>query len=194
MNADVSGQGACALPPPVTPPARSVTSGAVAAPASNEPEPVAQPVARPAAGPDPAPGRGRLVVAVALLDERRRVLAARRREPPAYAGMWEFPGGKVEPGETELDALVRECREELDVEIEVGPVLGEVELARPGWVLRVWFGRITGRVPRMVDHDELRWLSVAELYDVRWMPADGPLVDRLHQVLAGSDTVGWPAG
>jgi len=136
--------------------------------------------------------QGRVVVAVALLDDRRRVLAARRREPPVYAGMWEFPGGKVEPGESEFDALVRECREELDVEIEVGPMLGEVDLARPGWVLRVWFGRITRRVPRMVDHDELRWLGADELDDVRWMPADGPLVDRLRQVLVGTGVGRWP--
>ncbi|ABD13216.1 ADP-ribose pyrophosphatase [Frankia casuarinae] len=128
--------------------------------------------------------KGRLVVAVALLDDDRRVLAARRREPHPYAGMWEFPGGKVEPGEHELDALVRECREELDVEIEVGPPLGEVGLSSPGWVLRVWLGRVTRQQPRLVEHDELRWLGVAELDDVRWMPADGPLVAELRRVLS----------
>ncbi|KJE25049.1 ADP-ribose pyrophosphatase [Frankia torreyi] len=140
----------------------------------------------------PPAARGRLVVAVALLDDERRVLAARRREPPAYAGMWEFPGGKVEPGEDELDALVRECREELDVEIEVGPPLGEVELASPGWILRVWFGRVVGRSPRLLDHDELRWLAADELDDVRWMPADGPLVEKLRDALTGPDPIRWP--
>jgi 8-oxo-dGTP diphosphatase len=132
------------------------------------------------------------VVAAALLDAERRVLAARRREPPAYAGMWEFPGGKVEPGESELAALARECREELDVEIEIGPPLGEVSLTRPGWILRVWLGRVTRGRLRMVDHDELRWLAAAELDDVRWMPADGPLVDRLREVLTGPEPIRWP--
>ncbi|CAO5246803.1 8-oxo-dGTP diphosphatase [Frankia sp. AgKG'84/4] len=174
MNADVHGPGACAP----TPPAGGATRGTQAD------------LAVPGAGQVPVPGR--LVVAVALLDDAGRVLAARRREPPAYAGRWEFPGGKVEPGEGALDALVRECREELDVEIEVGPWLGEVNLARPGWVLRVWFGRVTRGDPRMVDHDELRWLAATELDDVAWMPADGPLVDRLREVLTGPGALGWP--
>ncbi|WP_283096541.1 (deoxy)nucleoside triphosphate pyrophosphohydrolase [Frankia umida] len=120
-----------------------------------------------------------------------RVLAARRQEPSAYAGMWEFPGGKVEPGESEHEALARECREELDVEIEIGPPLGEVDLASPGWVLRVWCGRITRGRPRLVAHDALRWLSAAELDDVPWMPADGPLVDRLRDVLASPAPLDW---
>ncbi|CAO5181722.1 8-oxo-dGTP diphosphatase [Frankia sp. AiPs1] len=165
MNVDARGQGACAPHPPVA---------------------------------------GRLVVAVALLDvearsgrgpqESRvpRVLAAQRREPPAYAGMWEFPGGKVEPGESEHEALARECREELDVDIEIGPPLGEVALASPGWVLRVWFGRVARGRPRLVTHDALRWLSAAELDDVVWMPADGPLVTRLREVLARPGNCAWP--
>ncbi|WP_163553093.1 (deoxy)nucleoside triphosphate pyrophosphohydrolase [Candidatus Frankia alpina] len=170
MNADVGGPRTGAS----TPPGRGATSG------------------EQADGGAPGAAGGRLVVAVALLDDERRVLAARRCEPRAYAGMWEFPGGKVEPGEDELDALVRECREELDVEIEVGPPLGEVGLASPGWILRVWFGRVTGRSPRLLDHDELRWLAAAELDDVHWMPADGPLVEKLRQALTGPDPIRWP--
>jgi len=131
------------------------------------------------------------VVAVALLDDSGRVLAARRTSPPAVAGMWEFPGGKVEPGEDELAALGRECREELDVEIEVGPWLGEVDLARPGWTLRVWLGRITRGEPRAVDHDLLRWLGRDELDDVEWLPADAPLIEALREVLAGPGPAGW---
>ncbi|MDT3441248.1 MULTISPECIES: (deoxy)nucleoside triphosphate pyrophosphohydrolase [unclassified Pseudofrankia] len=147
-----------------------------------------------AAGPgDVRAGRGRLVVAVALLDGQRRVLAARRTSPPAYAGMWEFPGGKVEPGEDELEALERECREELDVQIEAGPVLGQVELASPGWRLRVWFGRICSGTPRAVEGGELRWLSVAELGDVSWLPADLPLVDALRRRLLEPEPLVFPA-
>jgi 8-oxo-dGTP diphosphatase len=127
-----------------------------------------------------AASRGRLVVAIALLDDARRVLAARRTSPPAYAGMWEFPGGKVEPGEGELAALARECREELDVEIEIGSFLGQADLASPGWRLRVWFGRILAGTPRAVEGGELRWLSVAELDDVSWLPADLPLVEAMR--------------
>jgi 8-oxo-dGTP diphosphatase len=139
-------------------------------------------VARAAVG-GPTGSRGRLVVAVALVDGARRVLAARRTSPPAYAGMWEFPGGKVEPGEDELAALARECREELDVEIEIGPFLGQADLASPGWRLRVWFGRTLGGTPRAVEGGELRWLSVAELDDVPWLPADLPLVAAMRRRL-----------
>jgi 8-oxo-dGTP diphosphatase len=128
-------------------------------------------------------GRGRLVVAVALVDDARRVLACRRTDPPAFAGLWEFPGGKVEDGEEELAALVRECREELDIEIEVGPPLGEVALASPGWTLRVWLGRVSAGQPRPVEHGALRWLSAAELDEVEWLPADAPLVAALRRRL-----------
>ncbi|MBL7501402.1 (deoxy)nucleoside triphosphate pyrophosphohydrolase [Frankia sp. CNm7] len=135
-----------------------------------------------------------MVVAVALVDEARRVLAARRTSPSAYAGMWEFPGGKVEPGEDELAALARECREELDVQIEVGPVLGQVDLASPGWRLRVWIGRIRAGMPRAVEGGELRWLSAAELDDVSWLPADLPLVESLRQRLADPEPMAFGAG
>jgi 8-oxo-dGTP diphosphatase len=121
----------------------------------------------------------RVVVAAAILDDARRVLACRRSRPPELAGQWEFPGGKVEPGETEPAALRRECREELGIEITVGDAVGEAVLPRPGWVLRVSLVRILTGEPAATEHDALRWLSAAELYDVPWLPADLPIVDAL---------------
>jgi 8-oxo-dGTP diphosphatase len=114
----------------------------------------------------------------------RRVLAACRAAPPELAGRWEFPGGKVEPGETDAEALLRECREELGVEVELGPPLGEVVLPS-GAPLRVWRGRVVAGVPLPLEHRELRWLSAAQLDDVPWIPADLPLVDALRPLLAG---------
>lgn len=128
-------------------------------------------------------GGGQVVVAVALLDDLDRVLACRRTEPPLYAGRWEFPGGKVEAGEDEQIALVRECREELGVEIEVGQALGEAVLDRPGWVLRVWFGRVLSGTPAALEHDAVRWLAADELDDVPWLPADVDLVAELRRRL-----------
>jgi 8-oxo-dGTP diphosphatase len=139
-----------------------------------------------------APPAGRLVVAAALVDDARRILAARRAGPAEVAGLWEFPGGKVEDGEDELAALARECREELDVEIETGPLLGEVELTRPGWRLRVWLGRIRAGEPRALEHGALRWLAVSELADVAWLPADLPLVDALRRRLVAPDPMAFP--
>ena len=113
-----------------------------------------------------------------------RVLASRRTEPPRLAGLWEFPGGKVEPGEDDTTALVRELREELQVEVSVGARLGGDLLIGSTAVLRVYQCSITSGEPALVDHDEHRWLAADELDDVAWIPVDLPLVDELRTLLA----------
>jgi 8-oxo-dGTP diphosphatase len=124
----------------------------------------------------------RVVVAAAIIDGGR-VLAARRAYPPELAGGWEFPGGKVEPGEDERCALRRECREELGIEVAVGEPLGEADLDRPGWVLRAWLATVDAGTPVAAAHDALRWLGPAELDDVAWLAPDRPIVDSLRQYL-----------
>jgi 8-oxo-dGTP diphosphatase len=121
------------------------------------------------------------VVGAALLHDGR-LLAAQRSSPPALAGLWEFPGGKVEPGEQEPAALVRECREELAVEVEPGPLLGEVPV--PVGTLRVYRARLLSGWPEAREHAELRWLAPDELQSVPWIPVDRPLVDLLTEELA----------
>lgn len=108
-----------------------------------------------------------------------RVLASRRTEPPHLAGFWEFPGGKVEVGESDVAALRRELREELVVEAAVGARLGPDVLLGDTGVLRVYLCRLLSGEPRLVDHDEHRWLGPAELADVPWIPVDLPLVALL---------------
>jgi 8-oxo-dGTP diphosphatase len=124
----------------------------------------------------------RLVVVVgAAIIEDGRLLAARRTEPPALAGGWEFPGGKVEPGESDEQALIRECREELGVEIELGERVGGDWPLRPGVAMRVWLARLRdGRPEPIEDHDALRWLARHELFDVAWLPADLPVVAAIR--------------
>jgi 8-oxo-dGTP diphosphatase len=114
-----------------------------------------------------------------------RVLACERAEPPEMAGKWEFPGGKVEPGEDEQDALVRECEEELGVSVQVGArVGGDVLLGHGRAVLRVYAASLrNGQQPQAIEHAELRWLGVDELYSVPWLPADAPIVDALRPLL-----------
>jgi|SRR5450631_2301832 len=120
------------------------------------------------------------VVGAAIVDDLNRpttLLSGRRTEPPELAGGWELPGGKVEPGEHPQDALLREIREELGVEIELGALVqGPVSGAWPlgqRYVMQVWLARIIQGVPRpLQDHDQLRLLTKGELYDVRWLPAD----------------------
>lgn len=129
------------------------------------------------------------MVGAALLREDpargRCVLASRRTEPPRLAGLWEFAGGKVEPGESDEQALVRELREELQVEVEVGARLGGDLPIGGTAVLRVYLCRLLEGEPALVDHDEHRWLTAAELLDVPWIPVDLPLVEQLRAVLAG---------
>jgi len=123
------------------------------------------------------------IVAAAIL-RGGRVLAAQRAGPSALAGGWEFPGGKVEVGESDEIALLRECREELAVDIVLDDRLGgDVALVDGSAVLRVWTARIVGGDPVAIEHAELRWLSPAELTDVAWLPADLPLVEELRTVL-----------
>ena len=114
-----------------------------------------------------------------------RVLASRRTEPPRLAGLWEFPGGKVEPGESDEVALVRELREELEVEVEVGERLGHDLRIGESAVLRVYLCRLVRGEPALVDHDEHRWLGADELLDVPWIPVDLPLVEQLRGLLQG---------
>lgn len=127
-----------------------------------------------------------LVIAGAAILAHGRVLAAQRAEPRELAGGWEFPGGKVEPGEAAEDAVVRECREELSVEIELGERLGpDIRVGNGTAVLRVWTARIRSGTPMALEHKELRWLAAEELFDVPWLPADLPLVLALAQLLPG---------
>ncbi|NYJ75576.1 (deoxy)nucleoside triphosphate pyrophosphohydrolase [Allobranchiibius huperziae] len=136
----------------------------------------------------------RLVVGAAIVDDLTHptvLLAARRTAPSALAGGWEFPGGKVEHDESLEAALHRELAEELDVTVELGAqVTGPVALddatgwpLKPGFVMQVRFARITTGTMRLVDHDQVRWLTPAQLYDVPWLPADLPIVDAIRALL-----------
>ena len=117
----------------------------------------------------------RVVVGAVLLDGKGRVLAARRDRPPG----WELPGGKVEPGESEQAALVRELREELGVAAEVGTRIGpDVPIGRD-LLLRAWTAVLTAGEPTALEHAELRWLEPDELDTVPWLPADLPIVTAL---------------
>jgi 8-oxo-dGTP diphosphatase len=124
------------------------------------------------------------VVGAAILDDAGFVLAGKRKEPRSAAGLWEFPGGKVELGETVAAALVRECEEELGIRIEVADrVAPDVPLPAGDGILSVWQAKIVSGVPVERDHSELRWLGTDELDSVAWMPADIPFVEALRRSL-----------
>jgi 8-oxo-dGTP diphosphatase len=126
----------------------------------------------------------RVIVAAAIVIDGR-VLACERSAPPEVAGRWEFPGGKVEPGETDAEALARECAEELGVRVEVGARVGpDVPLAHGRAVLRVFVATLlNGDQPRALEHTAMRWLAVGDLDSVPWLPADKPIVAELPALL-----------
>jgi 8-oxo-dGTP diphosphatase len=126
------------------------------------------------------------VVGVALL-ESGRVLAARRTGPPELAGRWEFPGGKVEPGEDPVTTAIRETTEELGCSISVTGWL-DARSAIPadegeGLVLRVATARLDHGDPVPAEHDAVRWLRAAELDEVDWVDADRPFLEPLRSLL-----------
>ena len=111
------------------------------------------------------------------------VLAARRRRPARTAGRWEFPGGKVEPGETAEGSLVREIDEELGVRVRVDRWLAGEQPVGSRYVLRVAVARLVAGEPCPTEHDELRWLGPGELGDVDWLEADHPFLAELSDLL-----------
>ena len=124
------------------------------------------------------------VVVAAAIERGGRYLAARRTKPDWAAGRWEFPGGKVEPGESEVSALVREIREELGVGIAVVVrVPGEWPL-HDDLVLHLYVATLMDGEPRPLDHhDELRWLTPDEFDDIAWLESDVDAVTILARLV-----------
>jgi len=123
------------------------------------------------------------VVVAGVIIEDGRVLAARRTHPPALAGKWELPGGKVGPGETEADALARELAEELSIEVAVGDRFGaEVELG-DNQVLRCRTARICAGRPDPTEHDLVHWVGSTELDRLDWLTADREFLPLLRRSL-----------
>ncbi|WP_372072307.1 8-oxo-dGTP diphosphatase MutT [Tistrella mobilis] len=135
------------------------------------------------------PAKLLLVVAVALLDVDNRVLIAKRPEGKAMAGLWEFPGGKVAPGERPEAALVRELHEELGIDTSTSCLAPatfashaypDFHLLMPVYVCRQWRGTPTPR-----EGQELAWVRISKLRDYPMPPADLPLIAMLRDMIGG---------
>src|SRR4051794_28788689 len=116
------------------------------------------------------------VVGVAIIEDGR-VLAARRARPASLAGLWELPGGKLEPGEEVEAAAVREIAEELGCRIEVTGVLDGSSVIDDDLTLLAVTGRLVDGDPVPHEHDAVRWLGAGELDEVSWAGPDVPFLD-----------------
>jgi 8-oxo-dGTP diphosphatase len=123
----------------------------------------------------------RIDIVGAVFTRNGKILAAKRSDTMALPGLWEFPGGKIEPGESPEQALLREIAEELRCVVEVKGRLTTTEHEYPfGTVtLSTYFVELKGADPRLTQHAEIRWLAKHELFDVEWAPADVPAVELL---------------
>ena len=136
------------------------------------------------------PVRVSVVGAALLREDPPRVLASRRTGPPQLAGLWEFPGGKVDAGEQDEEALRRELREELGCETVIGARIGPDLFIGETAVLRIYLARLIAGEPQLLDHDAHRWLTAGELDDVPWIPVDAPVVEELRHLLRPKRRVG----
>lgn len=120
-------------------------------------------------------------VVAALIWDEERFMICQRPAHKARGLLWEFVGGKTEPGESREDALKRECREELDVELEVGDVFMEVDHEYPDLFvhLTLFNARIASGEPKMIEHNDIRWITIDEIDDYEFCPADADILARL---------------
>lgn len=121
------------------------------------------------------------VVGAVIRNDTGETLCALRSPSMSMAGLWEFPGGKIEPHETPAESLQREIREELGCEIAVGGLIADVTHRYPTVVvhLMTYAATVVAGVPIAKEHAELRWVACADLAGLQWAPADIPTVNRL---------------
>ena len=123
-----------------------------------------------------------VVAAIIVRDGR---LFATQRGYGKWKDLWEWPGGKIEPGESPIQALRREIREELDTEIRVDKFLTTIDYDYPDFHLTMhcFLCSLLGEAPHLNKHEAARWLSASELASVRWLPADEGLLPKIAERL-----------
>lgn len=124
-------------------------------------------------------------VAAAVIRQDGRIFATQRGYGE-YKDGWEFPGGKLEAGETPEAALIREIREELNASVRVGPLIRTVEYDYPGFhlIMHCFLCALTEGKPELLEHEACRWLTAAELDEPAWLPADRLLLPELKALSA----------
>lgn len=127
------------------------------------------------------------VVAAVICDsvKEKKQIFATARGYGEFKGQWEFPGGKIEDGETRQQALIREIKEELDMTIKVGDLIDTIEYDYPSFHLSMdcfWCEIIEGEL-KLLEAEDAKWLAKNMLYDVQWLPADIALISKIEKVM-----------
>ena len=122
-------------------------------------------------------------VVAALIWDEDKFMICQRPAHKARGLLWEFVGGKVDPGETAQQALIRECREELAVEVSVGDIFMEVVHEYPDLLvqLTLFNATIASGVPQMLEHNDIRWITVEEIPNFDFCPADVDILKKLQR-------------
>ena len=125
-------------------------------------------------------------VVAALISQGDRFLICQRPENKARALLWEFVGGKVEPGETKPQALIRECQEELGITLRVGEVFMDVTHEYPDLTvhLTLFCAEIAKGVPTLLEHHDMKWITVSQIDDYAFCPADVVILEKLRETKA----------
>ena len=124
-------------------------------------------------------------IRVVAVIKNENMIFATARGYGEFKGQWEFPGGKIEAGETPQEALVREIKEELETTIQVGDLIDTIEYDYPTFHLSMdcyWCDVVEGEL-KLLEAESARWLSKEELYDVKWLPADILLIEKIMKNL-----------
>lgn len=123
-------------------------------------------------------------VVAALIWDQGKFMICQRPPHKARGLLWEFPGGKVEPGECKEDALIRECREELDVTVEVGDVFMQVVHEYPDITIRLtlYNCRIIAGTPKLLEHVAINWIKPSQIPEYDFCPADQEILERIMKI------------
>ncbi|WP_225229443.1 (deoxy)nucleoside triphosphate pyrophosphohydrolase [Paenibacillus gallinarum] len=121
------------------------------------------------------------VVGAVIVNENKEVLCALRSESMSLSNYWEFPGGKVEKGEDHKEALVREIKEELLCDIQVGDFITETLHEYPNIKVKLttYFAQIIKGTPIATEHEKIKWTPLKDIRSLKWAPADIPTIDLL---------------
>ena len=122
-----------------------------------------------------------IIVVAALIWDNDKFMICQRPANKARGLLWEFPGGKVEPGESKPGALIRECREELDITLSVGDIFMDVIHQYPDMEvhLTLFNATISEGTPKLLEHNDIRWIGVSEIHEYEFCPADVDILEAL---------------